>query len=80
MSGFSVPDTADPKDHIIGVDDMESEDETNYLTEIKTQINNLLWEVLPASATMKEAEAVSVAAWEKIVELRRKYNCTGAGS
>ena len=59
---------------------MEPEEETKCQTDIKLQVNNLLWSVLPANATIKEAEDVSVAIWEKIVELRSKYKCTGPGS
>lgn len=80
MRGFAVPDTANPKNLIIGVDDMDPEDENNYQSEIKIQINNLLWNVLPANATMKEAEEVATITWENIVALREKYKCTGLGS
>jgi len=60
--------------------EMGPEAESEFQTDIKIQINTLLWAVLPASATMKEAEAAAVAFWDQIVKLREKYKCTGAGS
>lgn len=59
---------------------MGPEEENSFQTDIKIQINTLLWAVLPTSATMKEAEAAATAFWFRIVELREKYKCTGAGS
>lgn len=55
-------------------------DEIGYRDEIKTRINELLWSMLPSSATMKEAEEVAIIMWENIIELREKYECTGSGS
>lgn len=55
-------------------------DELEYQNDIKIKINNLLWEILPASATMKEAEDVATDFWCQLTELRDKYKCTGVGS
>ena len=59
---------------------MGPEEENSFQTDIKIQINTLLWAVLPAKATMEEAEKAATAFWSQIVELREKYKCTGAGS
>lgn len=76
----SIPATGNALSDIIRGRQMNSDNELGFQTDIKLQINTLLWSVLPASATMKEAEDAATAFWCRIVELRAKYNCTGPGS
>ena len=58
----------------------EPREELNFQSEIKLEINAILWKALPSKATMSEAEDVATACIMKIIEIRQKYECTGPES